>query len=132
MHHYSTLAATNLTVVGCSLAPHTSLLMPFSGFTGPVVHLHGLTGLRKAICESRLGYLYPCAWCAWTVQECSFNVLSHKLDFNCCANRDGFCKFSHIFVVNLKLKGSRDCNKREGNKLLGYHPPPSIGYCYIV
>ena len=43
-------------VVGCSLAPHTSLLMPFSGSKGPVVHVHGLTGSRKAFCESRLGY----------------------------------------------------------------------------
>ena len=62
---------------GCSLASHTSLLIPFTGSTGPVVHLHGLTGSRKAICESRLGCLYPCAWCAWTVAtraECSFNV----------------------------------------------------------
>ena len=62
------------TVVGYSLVPHTSLLMPFSGSTGPLVHLHGLTGSRKALCESRLGYLYPCAWCAWIVRECSFNV----------------------------------------------------------
>ena len=57
-----------------SLAPHTSLLMPFTGSTGPVVYLHGFTGLRKAPCESIFGYLYPCAWCALTVQECSFNV----------------------------------------------------------
>ena len=53
---------------------NTSFLMPFTGSTGPVVHLHGLTGSRKAICESRLGDPYPCVWCAWTVQECSFNV----------------------------------------------------------
>ena len=53
---------------------HTSLLVPFSGSKGPVVHVHGLTGSRKALCESRLGYLHPCAWCAWTVRECSFNV----------------------------------------------------------
>ena len=38
------------------------------------MHLHSLTGLRKAACESRLGYLYQYAWCAWTVQECSVNV----------------------------------------------------------
>ena len=25
-------------------------------------------------------------------------MLSHKMDFNCCANRDGFCKSSHIRV----------------------------------
>ena len=23
-------------------------------------------------------------------------MLSHKMDFNCCAKRDGFCKSSHI------------------------------------
>ena len=78
------------TVVGYSLAPHTSLLMPFTGSTGPIVHLYGLTGLRKAICEGRLGYLYPYAWCTWTVQECSFNIKLYKLDFSCCANKDGF------------------------------------------
>ena len=83
----------------CSLAPHTSLLMQFTGSTGPVVHLHGLIGSRKAFCESRLGYLYPCVWCAWTVLECSL-MLSHKLDFNCCANGDDFRKFSHIFILS--------------------------------
>ena len=57
-----------------NLAPHTLLIMPFSGYTGLAVHLHGLTGLRKAACESKLGYLYQYAWCAWTVQECSVNV----------------------------------------------------------
>ena len=24
-------------------------------------------------------------------------VLTHKIDFNCCANRDGFCKSSHNY-----------------------------------
>ena len=61
-------------VIGYSLAPDTSLLMSFTGSTGPVVHLYGLTGSRKAICESRLGYLYTCALCAWTVLKCSFKV----------------------------------------------------------
>ena len=32
--------------------------MPFSVSTGLVVHVRGLTGSRKALCESRLGYLY--------------------------------------------------------------------------
>ena len=62
-----TFSITRKTVVGYSLAPHTSLIMPFSGSTGTVVHVHGLTGSNKVICESRLGYLYPCAWCAWIV-----------------------------------------------------------------
>ena len=88
-------------VISCSLAPHTSLLMLF---IGPVVHLHGLTSSRKAICESRLEYLhiygYPCAWCVWTVLECTVALmLSHKLDFNGgCANKNSFHKSSHIFV----------------------------------
>ena len=24
-------------------------------------------------------------------------MLSHQMDFNCCANRDGFRKYSHIY-----------------------------------
>ena len=26
-------------------------------------------------------------------------MLSHKMNFNCCANRDGFCKSSHICLL---------------------------------
>ena len=70
-----TQAGQGETVAGRSLSLHTSLSMPFTGSTGPVAYLYGLIGLRKAICESRLGYLYPYAWCAWTVLECSFNVV---------------------------------------------------------
>ena len=44
-------------VVGSSLAPFTSLLMPFTGPKNPVVHLSGLTGMEKAVCGSRLGHL---------------------------------------------------------------------------
>ena len=47
------------TVVGSNLVPLTSLLMPFTGTKDPVVHLNGLTGMAKAVCESRLGHLYP-------------------------------------------------------------------------
>ena len=32
------------------------LLMAFNGSTGPVMHFHGLTGLEKTICESKLGH----------------------------------------------------------------------------
>ena len=28
-------------------------------------------------------------------------MLSHKMDFNCCANRDGFRKSSHIYRMIL-------------------------------
>ena len=64
----------NITVVGSSLASLTYLLMPFAGPTDPVVHLGGLTGSGKSVCESRLGHLYPSVWCFWVVKESSFNV----------------------------------------------------------
>ena len=31
-------------------------------------------------------------------------MLSHKMDFNCCANRDGFRRDSHIFEYNQAIK----------------------------
>ena len=73
----STGHVQTVVVVSCSLAPLISLLVPSRGFTGSVVHRHGFTGLafwQKAFCESRLGHLQPCAWYAWVVLECSFNV----------------------------------------------------------
>ena len=51
-------------VVGSSLAPLTSLLMPFTGSTGPVMYLHGLTGSVKTIHESTHGHLQSYAWYA--------------------------------------------------------------------
>ena len=95
------------TVVGYSLAPHTSLIIPFNSSTGLVVHGHGLTGLRKALCKSRLGYLYPCAGVPGQYESVAL-MLSHKMDFKRCANRDGFRKSSHIYcgkrtLSNIKL-----------------------------
>ena len=29
-------------------------------------------------------------------------MLSHKIDFNCCANRDGFRRDSHIYGLRIK------------------------------
>ena len=34
-------------------------------------------------------------------------MLSHKMDFNCCANRDGFRRSSHICAVG-SVMGSMD------------------------
>ena len=35
-------------------------------------------------------------------------MLGHKMDFNCCTNRDGFCKSSQHFMIgvtqNIELK----------------------------
>ena len=70
--------------------------MPFTGSTGPVVHLHGLTGSRKAICESTLDYLHTHVLGVPGQYESVALMLSHKMDFNCCANRDGFHKSSQI------------------------------------
>ena len=44
--------------------------MPFTGCGA----LSLFDRLEKAICESRLSYLYLCACCAWIVLECSLNV----------------------------------------------------------
>ena len=33
-------------------------------------------------------------------------MLSHKMDFNCCANRDGFRKSSHIYSYEETCDGS--------------------------
>ena len=66
-HKQSQFTGQAKTAVGCNLTLHTFLLMPFTGSTGLVVRFHSLTGLRKAISESRLGYLHANAWCAWTV-----------------------------------------------------------------
>ena len=42
------------TAIGSCLAPQVSLLMPLTGSTGPVVHLHGLTGLAKSSVKADL------------------------------------------------------------------------------
>ena len=41
-------------------------------------------------------------------------MLSHKMDFNCCANRDGFRKSSHKFYYNVinVLFNADLCGKR--------------------
>ena len=59
------------------------------------MHVHGLTGLRKALCESRLGYLTHVLDMPGQYKSVAL-MLSHKMDFNCCANRDDFRKSSHI------------------------------------
>ena len=68
--------------------------MLFTGSTGPVVHLHGLTGLRKPSVKADL-VIYTHVLGVPGRCESVALTLSHKIDFNC-ANRDGFCKSSHI------------------------------------
>ena len=44
-------------------------------------------------------------------------MLSHKMDFNCCANRDGFRKSSHIKLLAF---GSMMCIDRFYNHCVQY------------
>ena len=93
------MAQTPKTVV-TTVWHHTSLLMPFCGFTGPVVHLQGLTGSRKASVKADLA-IYTHVLGVPGQYESVALMLSHKMYFNCCASRDGFRKSSHIFCSEL-------------------------------
>jgi len=44
-------------VQGSSLGPQSTQLMPLNSPTGSILAFHGFTGLAKAICKSRPGYL---------------------------------------------------------------------------
>ena len=62
------------------------------------MHLHGLTGLRKAIWKADLAiYIHMLG----LPGQCSSAalMLSYKLDLSCYANRDGFCKSNYIFKM---------------------------------
>ena len=94
-----------------SLAPHTSLLMPFSGSTGPVVHLHGLTGQEKPSVKADLAIYTHVLGVPGQYKSVAL-MLSHKMDFNCCAYRDGFCKSSQpynsiSFTLNAKYNSMK-------------------------
>ena len=69
--------------------------MPFSGSTGPVVHLHAQekppVKADLAIYISKLGV--PGQYKSVAL------MLGHKSDFSCCANKDGFRTDSHIYDV---------------------------------
>ena len=56
-------------------------------------------------------------------------MLSHKMDFNCCANRDGFRRDSHIYIyiiikyaivlsLSTLVLNSRIDMKKNGNRNL--------------
>ena len=61
------------------------------------MHLHGLTGLKKALWETDLAiYTHVCDVSGQ--YESVALMLSHKMDFYFCASRDGFCKSSHILL----------------------------------
>ena len=62
-----------MVVGGSSVAPHTSLLMPSTDSTIPVVHFHVLTALEKPAPKTDLA-IYIYAWCLRILQECSFGV----------------------------------------------------------
>ena len=55
--------------------------MPFTGSTGPVVHLHGLTGLRKAVFVKEHLAIYTHALGVPGQYESVALMLSHEMDF---------------------------------------------------
>ena len=56
--------------------------------------VHGLTGSRKASVKADLA-IYTHVLGVPGQYESVALMLSHKMDFNCCANRDGFHRDSH-------------------------------------
>ena len=72
-----------LAVVGSSLAPHTSSLMLFTGSTGNIVHLHGLTVQQKAFAQANLAIYSQMLDVSRQCQRVTL-MLSYKLYFNSC------------------------------------------------
>ena len=70
--------------------------MPFSGSKGPVLHVHGLTQAQEKPSVKADLAIYTHVLGVPGQYESVALMLSHKMDFNCCANRDGFRKSSHI------------------------------------
>ena len=64
-----------------------------------MVHLHGLTGLRKAPVKADLAIYTYMLGVPGQYKSVAI-MLSHKMDFNRCANRNGFRKSSHICIVH--------------------------------
>ena len=95
-HTQSTGQADSYTVVGSSLARHTPLLVPLTGSTGPIMHLHGLTGSVNS-------HLWKQTWPS--VAICLVCLDSARVwDIISCAIKDRFCKSSHIIysvILNL-------------------------------
>ena len=61
-----------------------------------MVHVHGLTGSRKALYVKADLAIYTHMFGVPGQYKSVALMLSDKMDFNCCANRDGFRKSSHI------------------------------------
>ena len=60
--------------------------------------VHGLTGSRKPSVKADLA-IYTHVLGEPGQYESVALMLSHKMDFNCCANRDGFRGDSHIYCI---------------------------------
>ena len=61
------------------------IIVPFSGSKGPVVHVHGLTGSRKPSVKADLATYTHVLGVPGQYESVAL-MLSHKMDFNCCAN----------------------------------------------
>ena len=65
------------------------------------MHLNGLTGLGKAVCESRLGYLFINMLGVHGQYKIVALMLGYNLNFSCCVNKDGFRGDSHKCVCKV-------------------------------
>ena len=68
--------------------------MPFSGYTGPCGAPSWLDRLKKPSVKADL-VIYTHVLGVPKQYESVALMLSHKMDFHCCASRDGFRKSSH-------------------------------------
>ena len=81
---------------------HTPLLIAFTGSTGPVVHLHGLTGSRMPSVQADLVIYTHMLGVPGQCQSVAL-MLGYKLDFSCCVNKEGFCKSMQLHLLITKL-----------------------------
>ena len=77
--------------------------MPFSGSTGPVVYLMVWQAREKPSVKADLA-IYTHVLGVPGQYKSAALMLSHKMDFNCCANRDGFCISRHIYNIMAESK----------------------------
>jgi len=85
-----------------SLEPQANLLMHPSAPKGSVLVLHGLIWSEKAICKTDLLIYSNCVTVSGRCLSVA-TIISNKIDFNSCADCDGFPKSSHILFCRFTL-----------------------------
>ena len=60
------------------------------------MHVYDLTGSKKPSVKADLAFYTHVLGVPGQYESVAL-MLSHKMDFNCCVNRDGFRKSSHLY-----------------------------------